>query len=137
MDNVKKIQPRDIYPNINVLKGKTIISISVDGEDSVNILTGDGNEYSIYHSQSCCESVAIDSVTGDIEKMIGEEIVEAHEDSQPYEKASQSGTETIYTLKTKNNSLIIHWIGESNGYYSETPIFVHNLMPENQETRGF
>ena len=52
--------------------------------------------------------------------MIGREIVEAEESDGEYEEASESGTWTFYRISTVMGTVTIRWIGESNGYYSES-----------------
>lgn len=109
---------------ISDLIGKTIIRINgADrNSDQITFYTNDGYKYKMYHCQDCCESVYVEDISGDVQDLIGFEIVEASEVSQDNPHASESGTWTFYKLNTNNwlGGVCIRWNGESNGYYSES-----------------
>ena len=113
--------------DISVLKGKTITAISGMEKDSDDVLirTADGYEYRMYHRQNCCECVTIDDVIGDVEDLIGSEILiaecvkgETPAGWEPQEY-TESYTWTFYKLATQKGYVDLRWFGESNGYYSE------------------
>ena len=116
------------------LKGKTITSIEglQKGSDRVEMKTSDGEEYVMYHCQSCCESVQIEDVCGDIEDILNSEILLAEEvtnsDEHPhgvkFEYEPESFTWTFYKISTIRGSVTIRWLGESNGCYSERVSFL-------------
>lgn len=108
------------------LKGKTLKAIT-KSEDNEKILfeTNDGLRYEMYHNQSCCESVKIEDIEGDLQDLIGNPILQAEEvtsnksfNGMP--ENSDSFTWTFYKLATIKGYVTIRWLGESNGYYSET-----------------
>lgn len=107
------------------LKGKTIKQIYGLKKDSqiVFIETADDTIYKMYHIQDCCEHVRIEDVNGNIEDLINSEILVAEERSEEAPDVSESGTWTFYTIRTIKGSVDIRWLGESNGYYSESVDF--------------
>ena len=111
------------YCNVNVLKGKTLVSC-VSGDDEIIFRTSDGDVYRMYHEQNCCESVYIDDIAGDLQDLVGSEILMAEE----VEGESPAGFEhndyesyswTFYKFATIKGYVDIRWYGSSNGYYSE------------------
>ena len=112
--------------------GKTIIDINgmVYGSDEVTIATNDGT-YRLYHSRGCCESVEIDDVSGDPSDLIGAEIISAYvgtnQDEVLYRAVAgdnpDSFTWSFYRLVSPHGVVVMRWLGESNGYYSEEVAF--------------
>lgn len=104
------------------LKGQVIESIEVRGVNKI-IFSIAGKRYKMYHSQNCCETVSIESIVGDLDDIIGQEILVANEASNEGQKVgdyeTSSYTWTFYTLSTIKGSITIRWYGSSNGYYSE------------------
>lgn len=107
------------------LVGKTIKSIEGMREGSEEIIfeCTDGSKYKMYHSQDCCEVVSVEDVYGDVEDLLGSEIIIAEENSNsegPRKcESDDSYTWTFYKLATKKGYVDIRWYGTSNGYYSE------------------
>lgn len=127
---------------IEVLKGKTLTAIDVNEDrDEIKFATSDGELYGMYHSQDCCESVGIEEIIGDLEDLIGSPLLVAEERSseeppeeikakraeeaagKEYYYAPESETWTFYELATNKGSVTLRWLGESNGYYSESVDF--------------
>ena len=116
------------------LLGKTISSIegAVAGSENVTLTTEDGFVFEMKHLQDCCESVEINDVCGEVEWLIGSEILEAEEvtniDEHPEGYVTygdeESFTWTFYKFATAKGFVVIRWIGESNGYYSEGVDFI-------------
>lgn len=129
------------YLDAAALKGITITSISNEkfgqsfntegliGQGDVYFRTSDNKIYYMFHSQDCCESVYVKKIEGRIESLIGKEILSCKEevfnDDWPQileepEYLNDSWTITVYTFQTIDSEVKIIWIGESNGYYSES-----------------
>ncbi len=110
------------------LKGKTLLDFWND-DDELIFKTNDLKFYTMYHDQDCCESVYIEDIDGDLEDLIGDEILlaeetsEEAEDNEHGESYGESGTWTFYKLSTIKASTTIRWLGQSNGYYSECVSF--------------
>lgn len=116
---------------ISELKGKTVTRIEglEEGSHEVKFVCDDGTEYLMYHSQDCCEHVRILEVIGDISDLTDSEILRADEESNEADQTDpdyvgDSGTWTFYKLATRKGYVDIRWLGESNGYYSESVDFV-------------
>ena len=117
-----------MYTEIEELKGKTFTSVEQIRNDEILFTCEDGSKYRMMHQQDCCESVTIESITGDLQDLVGSPILlaeEATSDVNP-ENANEelisyqdSFTWTFYKLATLKGYVDIRWYGESNGYYSE------------------
>lgn len=114
------------------LIGKTLTKVEQVGEDEIVFITNEGKRYKLYHSQDCCESVTVESVTGDLADLVGEPILiaeEATSDQNPQDAKPEtleyqdSFTWTFYKFATRKGYVDIRWYGESNGYYSESVDF--------------
>ncbi len=75
-----------------------------------------------YHEQDCCESVYVQDVTGDLQDLIGSPITLAAESVSELQSSDAHiiGTATFYKFATLKGYVDIRWLGESNGYYSES-----------------
>ena len=116
------------------LLGKTITSCEGASVGSTEVIfdTKDGKRFRMYHQQDCCEGVDIEKVTGRVEHILKSPVLSALEstshdeppDAEPSEYTRESATWTEFTISTKKGSFKIRWLGESNGYYSESVDFV-------------
>lgn len=112
------------------LVGETITKIDgmKDGSDKVTFYTKSGNVYHMYHEQDCCENVRlvdvydctyvgqyddVDSTVSSAEKAC----------SPPPFDFGDSMTWTFYHIKLGMGYISLRWVGESNGYYSESVEF--------------
>ena len=81
----------------------------------------------MYHAQSCCESVAIEDIVGDLDDLTGSPLLEAEEviscPDPSTNPSGESATWTFYKFGTASGSVTIRWYGTSNGYYSESATF--------------
>lgn len=106
--------------------GSTILGVDglEEGNDFARIFTDRGTLH-IYHSQDCCESVSIEDVVGDPADIVGGLVVSAEEaEGNGHTPEStdhyDSYTYTYYLIRTTRGDVSIRWLGESNGYYSES-----------------
>lgn len=127
------------YKSFEELKGKTLTEVTVnEHNDEIVFKCTDGSKYQMYHFQDCCESVNIEDICGDLQNLIGHEILEAYEststtDPAPYNNP-ESYTWTYYRIRTMYDTVVIRWFGESNGYYSESVDFVCIKAAEAEST---
>jgi hypothetical protein len=110
------------------LLGKTMASVE-NGGDELVFTTTDGKRFRLYHSQGCCEYVRIESVVGDLNDLVGEPLLVAEESTGEtpadyrFRYAPDSYTWTFYKFATRKGYVDVRWLGESNGYYSESVDF--------------
>ncbi len=120
--------------DFNELKGMKLVSIegAKKGSGEIRFLTDDGLEFLMYHVQDCCEDVRVEEVIGDINDLLDSEIIEAEvvesreDEAGPIDSIiynNLSFTWTFYKLGTKKGFVTFRWLGESNGYYSESVNF--------------
>ena len=116
--------------DIAELIGKTITEIRgmQNGSDCVTFTCADGEQFGMLHEQDCCESVSITDVEGDVSDLIGSQILVAEEVSSadypaPPGDCVESYTWTFYRIATAKGFVVLRWLGESNGYYSESVYF--------------
>ena len=114
----------ELEPEISDLIGKTFKSVMVNSDEL--ILIGDCGTFRFYHDQDCCETVQIHDIVGDIKDLEGSPILLAEEvkGETPSDWAEDDCTEsytlTFYKFATRKGYVDIRWLGESNGYYSES-----------------
>jgi len=122
------------YANFFELKGKTITSIQGSKSDDGDtiITTSDGSSYTLTHIQDCCEHVRVYGTVGNIDDVLNEEVIAA-EDTNPMDnpnapdyKYYESATWSQFRIVTNKGTFEIWWLGESNGYYSETVSVIKN-----------
>lgn len=125
----------DLYDKekpFKTLVGKTLVSIAVNA-DGVTFKASDGSEFLMYHSQDCCESVTLNEVVGDFGDLLQTPILEAevvsNEGGDPKPEYPDSWTWTFYKLATVKGRVTLRWLGESNGYYSESVDFAQTKDP--------
>ena len=112
------------------LLGKTLVEINGLIKESGKVIfeCSDEKKYIMYHEQSCCESVYVEDICGDINDLMGSPILEAEKISDdqlpaPDGYCPDSYTWTFYKLATIKGSVTIRWYGSSNGNYSESVCF--------------
>ena len=63
--------------------GKTFKTVVNENNEIIRFTAEDGEEYVMYHSQDCCESVRVEDITGDLADLVGFPILRAEESSSP------------------------------------------------------
>lgn len=110
---------------IHVLSGLVITDWQQSNDElTLFIREGEFKKVNFYHVQDCCESVMIHSVEGEFSNLLNCPLIlvdeDAHSNSLDSEAEGESWTWTIYTFKTEKGTVVVKWIGNSNGYYSES-----------------
>ncbi len=98
--------------------GLTMASVVQDGVDQITFNATDGRSWVMYHSQECCESVEVEDICGELGWLVGSTITQADEESRDAGN-DKYGTWTFYRIGTAKGLVVIRWLGQSNGYYSE------------------
>jgi hypothetical protein len=79
--------------------------------------------YKMLHEQDCCEGVSLHDLDNDLSVLEGTPILSAEEstnsDQDKPSEYADSWTWTFYRFQTAKGGLVMRWLGESNGYYSE------------------
>ncbi len=102
----------------------------VSDDESLMFVCEDGTTYHFYHMQDCCENVYVYDIVGELGDLTNTPLLVAEEQSNvnanaPHEH-SESFTWTYYKFATKNGYVDVRFVGESNGYYSESvDLFVY------------
>ena len=117
--------------NIEDMVGKVFTSVTQDGREMV--FANDTEKFKFYHYQDCCESVYIESVVGDLSDLVGEPLLIAEEVSGEIPEAKEgeygeSRSWTFYKFATRKGYVDVRWLGESNGYYSESVDLEYELV---------
>lgn len=105
--------------------GKVFTSVTNNGTEL--IFENDTDRYVFFHSQDCCEYVRIEDIVGDLSDLEGVPLLKAEETNNLFDllksvdkELSESGTWTFYKFATIKGYVDVRWLGESNGYYSES-----------------
>jgi hypothetical protein len=112
--------------NYKELIGKTFVSVENRDDDEMIFTVNEDEQYKFFHSQDCCESVWIEDIEGDLNDLVGTPLLKAEEVCEyPKLKHSYGDTQTwtFYKFATAKGHVTVRWIGQSNGYYSESVNF--------------
>lgn len=120
----REIIQNNTYPSgfsvtIDDLVGRTFTDVRQD-DDRLIFESEDGLRFIFYHFQDCCEYVRIEDICGNLEDLIGTPILLAEENTNSGYTDYESQTWTFYKFATIKGYVDIRWLGESNGYYSES-----------------
>lgn len=104
------------------LIGKICVFYERAGNEAITLIFSDGTALRMNHHQDCCEQVEIEDLNGDLADLLYTPLLVAEErtNESGSEETGCSQTWTFYTLRTVKGSIDIRWLGESNGYYSES-----------------
>lgn len=109
------------------LVGKTIVETKGAKQDSEFVIkTECGLVFEFYHEQDCCEGFWLEEIIGDLDDLLAGPVIMAEEVSNaddPIDTQAQyydSHTWTFYRIATQKGLVVLRFLGESNGYYSES-----------------
>lgn len=109
---------------IEEMLGKTIIEIRGEQGDEILLFLSTTECFKFHHVPDCCETVYINDIVGDINDILDEPLLVAEwvtsNNSATDDTQYESHTWTFYKFATRKGSISIKWLGESNGYYSES-----------------
>lgn len=114
------------------MRGKTFTKVYVTDDKSRLIFENDEFIFTFFHEDDCCECVQVEDVVGDLNDLVGKplDIVEEVEHVSDFTPAGvtppedpDSYTWTFYKFATLKGWVDVRWLGESNGYYSESVDF--------------
>lgn len=110
--------------DIKAMVGLTMTSVVNEDNERLVFTVSDGRRFVFYYEPDCCATCSIEDVCGDLTDLVGSPIVEAEEVSN-YEREApseyaESYTWTFYRFSTVKGTVTVRWLGESNGYYSES-----------------
>lgn len=106
--------------NIEQIKGMTITAVVYKESGESLLIHLNTHVLEMLHHQDCCESVYLADVVGSFEDLIGYPLLEVSESIVDTKSEDYSSTASYYNFKTIKASIQLRWVGESNGYYSET-----------------
>ena len=115
--------PDEYRNNINIeqLTGMTITAVVYKEVNESLLIHLNTHVLEMIHFQDCCETVYLADVVGSFEDLIGYPLLEVSESRVGITSANaESSTASYYNFKTVKASVQLRWVGESNGYYSET-----------------
>lgn len=105
------------------IKGKIIEKIIGADQYSEEVIFKftDISFFVMKHECECCERVAVEDISGNIEDLIGEPLFMAEAVKQVTNNWT-SATWSFIKFATRKGCVTFRWCGESNGYYSEVPV---------------
>jgi len=113
----------DSHVQPETLIGEVLTSIDIDErEQKILLTTASGRLVMIHHYQECCESVEICGTDGAWRTLVGKPIesVSVDEVDCDHEDDADSRTRTNIAFRVDGATVISRWVGDSNGYYSES-----------------
>ena len=102
------------------IQGMTITAVVYKEDDESLLIHLNTHVLEMIHHQGCCETVYLADVVGSFEDLIGYPLLEVSESIVDIGNSDISSTASYYNFKTVKASVQLRWIGESNGFYSET-----------------
>ena len=93
------------------------------GDEEMTFVSSDGRKFVFWYEHDCCASCSVEDICGDLSDLVGSPIVTAEEVSNyeaPAPDHADSYTWTFYRFGTAKGTVTVRWLGESNGYYSES-----------------
>jgi hypothetical protein len=108
------------------LLGHSMSSVQQVRDAELVFTRRDGRAFKFHYEPDCCATCYIEDVCGDLADLVGSPLVEAVHVSNYTREAppnADSYTWTFYRFSTVKGTVTVRWLGESNGYYSESVSF--------------
>lgn len=124
--SIQAFTSRYNYSNDSMISMEGSLILSFQKEMDELIIKTTKGFFRFYHEQDCCESVYLENFDGWSDYGVGEEILKTEEklfspeEEYPEMLFLESCTGTFYSIQTNSMDLSMRWVGESNGYYSES-----------------
>jgi len=100
------------------LWGRLFTEITVNGDcNMVTFVSSNGDTFTMYHQQDCCEDVYLAEIVGELEWLLNSPIKMAEVVGQEGETDEGVYQWTFYKIGTEKGVVTFRWYGESNGYY--------------------
>lgn len=114
----------DMELGLRSMLGRVFVRVEgAVGDGEMVFVADNGARFMFAHEQDCCEHVRIEDLVGDLQDLVGEPLLMAEEVSGyigPEPEYPESYTWTYYKFATRKGYVDVRWLGESNGYYSES-----------------
>lgn len=111
--------------DIPLLKGYTFTKVDTDKSEYINFFRSDGAVLKMYHEYQCCENVWLDDICGDLQDLVGEEILQASicSSNDPKHQNGMGDDDmwrewTFYKIATIKGHVTLRWCGETAQNYS-------------------
>ena len=102
------------------------------GDERLVFHAYDGSEFVFWYDHDCCASCNINDIAGELSDLVGSPILQAQlvssdQNTDPPPEYPDSWTWSFYKFRTMKGDVTVRWLGESNGYYSETVTYSETL----------
>ncbi|UNY39974.1 hypothetical protein KLEB273_gp261 [Bacillus phage vB_BauM_KLEB27-3] len=112
------------HKDVSSLLGKTLKRVERIKKNELLFETSSGHQYLMCHDQSCCESVYLEDIIGDLEDLVGHPLLMSEVVTEKSKTEDGSQTWSFYKFATIKGDVTLRWYGESNGWYSEEVDFL-------------
>lgn len=98
------------------------------GSDELTFDASNGKRFVFWYEPDCCGRCSIEDIVGDLRDLLNSPLVIAEEVTSYHDECdappnADSYTWTFYRFATIKGTVTVRWLGESNGYYSESVSF--------------
>lgn len=109
--------------NLEIMLNKTytkVYTVGMPRHMNELIFENEKEKVVFYHYQECCEDVCIEDICGELIDLENSPIIQAEEATNQDSAEYGSSTWTFYKFATVKGYVTVRWLGQSNGYYSES-----------------
>lgn len=121
------------YADVADLQGAVLSCIErarVSGGDALHFTATDGRVWTMRHIQDCCETVFLESVSGDLGDLVGTPILVAEENTNA-EGHDPTAFWTFYKFTTIKGHVTLRWCREKSYYCTDVDFY---LQDSNERT---